>query len=146
MNGDGRQEYVPPGGPPAVARPDPAIYARMGEERITAMILEFYEELARSSIRPMFPEDMPAAGAKTALYFVQLLGGPPLFEQRYGAPRLRQRHLKFPITEESRRVWLECFGRVLDRAPGRYGFPSEHMPGFRAFLEAFSAWMVNTAG
>lgn len=141
-----RREFVPAGGPPAVERPDPGIYAQMGQGRITAMILEFYEELERSPIRPMFPENMPEAGAKTALYFVQILGGPPLFEQRFGPPRLRQRHLRFPITEEARRVWLDCFHRVLDRATERHGFPAEHLPGFRAFLDAFSAWMVNTAG
>jgi hypothetical protein len=39
--------------------------------------------------------------------------------------------------------WLGCFERVLVRAPERYGFPAEHLPGFRAFLDGFSLWMVN---
>jgi hypothetical protein len=25
-----------------------------------------------------------------------------------------------------------------------YGFPAQHLPGFRAFLRDFSLWMVNT--
>jgi hypothetical protein len=33
---------------------------------------------------------------------------------------------------------------VLEHAPARYNFPPEHLPVFRAFLEGFSAWMVNT--
>jgi hypothetical protein len=33
---------------------------------------------------------------------------------------------------------------VLADAPARYGFPDEHLAGFRAFLRDFSLWMVNT--
>src|SRR5262249_59956033 len=43
-----------------------------------------------------------------------------------------------------RREWLACFDRVLERAPERYAFPTEHLPGFRRFLRDFSLWMVNT--
>jgi hypothetical protein len=33
---------------------------------------------------------------------------------------------------------------VLADAHQRYAFPEKHLPGFRAFLHAFSMWMVNT--
>ena len=57
---------------------------------------------------------------------------------------MRARHLRFVITPAARVEWLACFERVLARAPERYGFPAEHLPGFRAFLRDFSLWMVNT--
>ena len=57
---------------------------------------------------------------------------------------MRARHLAFVITPRAREEWLACFERVLAQAPERYGFPAEHLPGFRAFLRAFSLWMVNT--
>jgi hemoglobin len=141
-----RVVYTPPGGPPRMAAPSPEIYAVMGEAAIFTMLRDFYAELGRSTIAWMFPPDLERAADKSAAFFVGLLGGPPLYHhQRYGNPMMRARHMPFPIDESARQVWLACFDRVLADAPQRYGFPAQHLPGFRAFLEGFSAWMVNTA-
>lgn len=140
-----REIYVPPEGPPRVSPPDPSIYAQMGEENIFTMLRDFYRELEASSIRAMFPDDMDAASQKSAAFFVGLLGGPPLYHQRYGSPMMRARHMPFPIDEPARQEWLACFNRILDEAPARYDFPAAHLPGFRAFLDGFSRWMVNKA-
>jgi hemoglobin len=140
-----RAIYVPPGGPPRVAPPSPEIYAAMGEEMTFAMLRDFYAELEQSSIRHLFPRDMEAASEKSAAFFVGLLGGPPLYQQRYGNPMMRARHMPFEIDEAARREWLRCFALVLEDAPARYRFPPEHLMGFWAFLEGFSSWMVNTA-
>ncbi len=137
--------YTPPGGPPRVSPPDPAIFAAMGEANIFAMIREFYDQLAQSAIASMFPDDMDFAADKSAAFFVGLLGGPPLYQQRFGSPMMRARHLPIPIDAAARQEWLACFNRVLDHAPERYAFPAAHLPGFRAFLAGFSSWMVNTA-
>ena len=85
-----------------------------------------------------------AASRKSAAFFVGLLGGPPLYHQRYGNAMMRARHMPFAITPRAREEWLGCFERVLAEAPERYGFPAQHLPGFRAFLRDFSLWMVNT--
>ena len=140
-----RQIYVPPGGPPRVAAPSAEIYAAMGEANIFAMLEAFYHELEQSSLRHMFPRDMVNASQKSAAFFVGLLGGPPLYHQRYGNPMMRARHLPFVIDETARQEWLACFDRVLALAPTKYNFPAEHLPGFRTFLVGFSSWMVNSA-
>ncbi|MCB0044904.1 MAG: hypothetical protein KDD92_05710 [Caldilineaceae bacterium] len=142
-----REIYVPPGGPPRVERPDPAIYAIMGEEAIFAMLEDFYVELGQSEVADMFPqspEGLRAASHRSAAFFVGLLGGPPLYQMRFGNPAMRARHMPFAIDEAARQEWLACFNRVLIDAPVRYNFPAEHLPGFRAFLDGFSGWMVNT--
>jgi hemoglobin len=140
-----RQIYVPPGGPPRVTPPSHEIYEAMGEENIFEMLRDFYRELEHSSIRFMFPEDMIAAADRSAAFFVGILGGPPLYQQRYGNPMMRARHMPFPIDEPARMEWLRCFAAVLEDAPARYNFPPQHLLGFWAFLEGFSSWMVNTA-
>jgi len=140
-----RQIYVPSGGPPRLAAPDPAIYEAMGEANIFAMLEAFYLELEQSPLRAMFPKNMIKASQKSAAFFVGLLGGPPLYQQRYGNPMMRARHMPFVIDERARQEWLACFNRVLDDAPENYDFPAEHLPVFRAFLDGFSGWMVNTA-
>jgi hemoglobin len=74
--------YIPPGGPPQNSGPSREIYQSMGEENIFKMMEDFYQELEKSSLRPLFPADMVAASQKSAAFFVGLLGGPPLYHQR----------------------------------------------------------------
>jgi hemoglobin len=138
------QVYVPPGGPPQSITPSSQIYKKMGEDSIFKMLEDFYTELEKSSIRHLFPQDMKEASKRSAAFFVFILGGPPLYQQQYGSPRMRQRHLPFTIDEAARQVWLECFNKVLQKAEEKYQFPLEHKEGFLRFLDQFSAWMVNT--
>jgi hemoglobin len=140
-----RRFYVPPGGPPRVPAPSPQIYVTMGQDNIFAMLADFYKALEASKIRQLFPRDMARASRKSAAFFVGLLGGPPLYHQKYGNPMMRARHTPFPIDEAARQVWLDCFDSVLADAPGKYNFPKEHLPQFREFLVGFSGWMVNIA-
>lgn len=135
--------YVPPDGPPQFS-PSHEIYPAMGEENIFKMLEDFYMELERSPIRPMFPENMRDASKKSAAFFVFLCGGPPLYQQQFGPPMMRKRHLPFPIDEQARQIWLSCFRKTLENADAKYHFPMQHMPSFWTFLEKFSAWMVNT--
>lgn len=137
--------YVPPGGPPQGIAPSREIHAVMGTDNIFRMCADFYAEIEHSSVRHLFPEDLPEASKKIAAFFVGLLGGPPLFHELYGDPMMRARHMKFPIDEAARREWLRCFYKVLENAPSKYNFPEEHLPGFIRFLDGFSAWMVNRA-
>ena len=62
-----RQIYIPPGGPPRVESPNPEIYARMGEEKIFAMLEDFYRELEHSTIRGIGGLLCRLAGRSTAL-------------------------------------------------------------------------------
>lgn len=138
--------YTPPGGPGQAERPSPEIYAALGENGVFRLLEDFYVELGQSEARHLFPSTeagLKKASERSAAFFVQLLGGPPLFIERYGPPRMRMRHFPFEIDAAARDEWLDCFRRVLEGAEERYGFPAEHLPGFVAFLEGFSAWMVN---
>jgi hemoglobin len=117
----------------------------MGEANIFKMMSDFYKELEKSQIRHLFPSNMEEASRKSALFFVTLLGGPPLYFEKFGPPRMRARHLPFEIDESARQVWLRCFEKVLDGADIKYRFPSQHLQGFTDFLKSFSAWMVNKA-
>jgi hemoglobin len=47
-------------------------------------------------------------------YLGEWLGGPPLYSQERGHPRLRQRHLRFSIGPAERDAWMLCMGRALD--------------------------------
>jgi len=135
--------YTPPGGPPQGPAPSREIYRLMGEENIFRMISDLYKELEKSEVRHLFPANMEEASKKSAAFFVGLLGGPPIYVEKYGSPRMRARHLPFEIDEKARQVWLACFDRVLEGAEAKYQFPSQYLPGFKDFLHSFSSWMVN---
>jgi len=137
--------HTPPGGPPQGPGPSREIYKVMGEANIFRMISDLYQELEKSEVRHLFPSDMEEASKKSAAFFVGLLGGPPIYVEKYGSPRMRARHLPFEIDEAARQIWLGCFNRVLEGAEAKYQFPAEHLPGFKDFLSAFSGWMVNKA-
>jgi hemoglobin len=117
----------------------------MGEANIFRMISDLYKELEKSEIRHLFPADMEEASKKSAAFFVTLLGGPPLYFEKFGPPRMRARHIPFEIDEAARQVWLGCFDRVLEGADVKYQFPIQHLQGFKDFLKSFSTWMVNKA-
>lgn len=136
--------HVPEIGPNGADAPSREIYAAMGEDKIKAMLRDFYLKLGESAIAGMFPRELVRASEKSALFFIGLLGGPPIYMQTYGPPRMRARHLPFRINEEHRLEWIRCFYAILEH-PERYQFPREHLEGFKKFLDGFSRWMVNTA-
>lgn len=140
-----REVFVPKLNPSEIPGPSREIYSEMGREAIYRMLDDFYRELEASSVRALFPPDMRAAARRSGAFFVQLLGGPPEYNEQFGSPRLRMRHLPFRIDEAARQEWLRCFEHVLRNATTEYGFPERHLPGFRQFLHDFSRWMVNTA-
>jgi hemoglobin len=139
-----REVYVPDLNPTEIPGPSREIFAQMGRDNIYRMLEDFYRGLETASIRGLFPKDLARASRKSAAFFVQLLGGPQEYSDRFGPPRMRARHMPFRITQQARDAWLACFERVLDRAVADYGFPEQHLPGFRQFLRDFSMWMVNT--
>lgn len=134
------EQYTPPGGPPQGNPPSREILKTVGEEGIRRLLLLHYRNLESSPIRNLFPEDMEASADKSADFFIQLLGGPPHYSQKYGPPRMRARHMPFVITPRARQIWLDCFRKALDELP----FPAEYRGEFDKFLDDFSDWMVNT--
>jgi len=140
-----REIHVPDINPSQIRAPSREIFAAMGEENIERMLEDFYLELDRGSpaLRALFPDDMVAASRKSAAFFIGLLGGPPRYHERHGNPMMRARHMPVPIDINARYVWLACFDRILADAPTKYGFPAQHLPGFRAFLDGFATWMTN---
>lgn len=140
--------HTPNQGPPTGPKPSAEIYKAMKEEGIYRMIAHFYRLLGESPIKHMFPNTeagLMTASKKNAAFFIQILGGPPLYSEQFGAPQMRKRHLAFHINDEARGHWLACFFRVLEDAPAKYGFPMEHLEAFKNWLSDFSAWMVNRA-
>ncbi|XP_022131302.1 two-on-two hemoglobin-3 [Momordica charantia] len=50
-------------------------------------------------------------------FFVQRMGGPPLYSQRKGHPALIARHRPFPVTLRAAERWLQHMQLALDETP-----------------------------
>ncbi|EPG74018.1 globin, protozoan/cyanobacterial family [Leptospira fainei serovar Hurstbridge str. BUT 6] len=133
--------HIPPSGPPA---PDPrlrTLFLKLGEEKLRSLVADFYRKIPSSPIAWMFPENLEHSIQKSADFLIQVVGGPPYYVERYGAPRMRARHLPFPIDEKSRRAWLSCYREAIQD----WEVDQESKDIIWEFLQGFSAWMVNTA-
>ena len=135
-------KYVP-GYRPNVTLPSKQVYSILGEEGMRKMVSDFYDLLAASEIKDLFPKNeiaLEKAKEHSADFFIQICGGPAYFNRNRGQPKLNQRHLPFKITAEARETWLNCYKLVLLKQ----NLPHEVMLSFWNYIEVFSKWMVNT--
>jgi hemoglobin len=131
--------YTPPNGPPPPSETIRTLYSKWGETKIRELVSVFYDLIASSEIKWMFPEELTLAKEKQGDFIIQVLGGPSLYVQKWGPARMRQRHFAFPISEKERLVWFDCYDKALEQFP----FDHEDKIDFLYFLDGFSQWMVN---
>ena len=94
-------------------------YERIGgADTVRALVVRFYQimdELPEAyGIRKMHAPHLQSAEDKLFKFLSGWMGGPQLFVEEYGHPRLRARHLPFAIGNSERDQWLLCMNRALD--------------------------------
>lgn len=92
-------------------------YEKIGPEKIKQLIHDFYLGVKHDPVlKPMYKNDFEAAEERLYLFLIQYLGGPDTYNQKRGHPRLRMRHIVFPIDEEARQHWLKNMKAALDKS------------------------------
>jgi hemoglobin len=66
----------------------------------------------------MYPDDLEAARRHLVIFLVQYWGGPTLYVQERGHPRLRMRHAAYRITKKARDAWLAAMNAALASVRG----------------------------
>ena len=130
------------GARPNVPQPNLEIYKHLGEEGVRQLVSDHYDLLVKSEIKFMFPppgEALEIAKKHSADFFVQRFGGPKHYEENRGKPMLTKRHEPFPITQEARKAWLDCYRQLLPKLD----LSEELIHSYWNFLDVFSVWMVN---
>ena len=64
-------------------------------------------------VRALHAASLRASRDKLFLFLSGWLGGPDLYVERFGHPRLRQRHLPFAIDSRARDQWMQCMQMAL---------------------------------
>jgi hemoglobin len=88
-----------------------------GESGVRALVDRFYDlmdlEPAYAEIRAMHPGTLDGSRDKLYWFLCGWLGGPDLYVQRHGHPRLRARHLPYAIGIRERDQWMACMIQAL---------------------------------
>jgi hemoglobin len=97
------------GAPRAAATPYESLG---GEPGVRALVDRFYDlmdlEPTYARLRALHPQDLAGSRDKLHWFLCGWLGGPDLYQQRFGHPRLRARHLPYPIGTTERDQWMAC--------------------------------------
>lgn len=114
-----------------------------GEAGIQAIVQRFYDLMETApeaaNVRALHATSLKRARENLFLYLTGWTGGPPLYEQIKGHPRLRMRHLPFAIGVRERDEWLWCMDKALDEQ----AMPADLREALRERLHALADHMRN---
>ena len=83
-----------------------------GAEKLRELVDRFYDlmelEPEFAGIRAMHPTPLDSSRDKLFWFLSGWTGGPDLYIERHGHPRLRARHLPYAIASDERDQWLRC--------------------------------------
>lgn len=93
-------------------------YALLGGEGVVRWLVDrFYDimehEPVMAPLRALHPADLSGSRQKLFMFLSGWLGGPPLFHEAFGHPRLRMRHMPFAIDEAMRDQWMFCMRQAV---------------------------------
>ena len=88
-----------------------------GESAVRKLVTRFYDLMDTDpdyfGIRKLHPPTLDGTREKLFNFLMGWLGGPPLYEQEFGHPKLRARHLPYAIGIAERDQWMACMTRAM---------------------------------
>lgn len=96
----------------------PTIYDEIGGEKIVKELVEHFYDIMDSNpdfktIREQH-EDLNLSREKLFMFLSGWMGGPSLYVNKYGHPKLRARHMPFAIGTNERDQWVGCMTLALN--------------------------------
>ena len=89
-----------------------------GDAAVAGLCARFYELMDTvpqfKGIRAMHPADLTNSRDKLYMFLSGWLGGPDLFVEKFGHPRLRGRHMPFAIGVAERDQWVACMALAME--------------------------------
>ena len=91
-----------------------------GETGLRSLVDRFYDLMDASpeakTIRAFHAKSLKQSREKLFMFLSGWSDGPQLYVERFGHPRLRMRHMPFPIGTAARDQWLWCMNKALDES------------------------------
>lgn len=128
------------------ATPTTAFEALGGEPAVRALVDAFYDlmdlEPRFAHLRGLHPTQLDGSRDKLHWFLCGWLGGPDHYIERFGHPRLRARHLPFPIGIRERDDWLACMAQAMAQVEVPQALRVRLAESFAGTAD----WMRNRAG
>ena len=116
-----------------------------GADALRRLVDRFYDlmdELPETyGLRQLHPADLTGSRQSLFEFLSGWFGGPPLYIEKKGHPRLRMRHMPFAIGPAERDQWMLCMRTALDE---QVGDEALHQGVLNAFVQ-MADHMVNVA-
>ena len=95
------------------------LYERIGGDApLRRLVQAFYQHMdslpETQTIRWMHADNLQSAEDKLFMFLSGWMGGPSLYIEKFGHPRLRMRHMPFTIGEAERDQWMLCMHNALN--------------------------------
>lgn len=91
-----------------------------GEKGLRSLVDRFYDIMdsapEAAKIRAFHAKSLKQSREKLFMFLSGWSGGPQLYVEKYGHPRLRMRHMPFAIGAVERDQWLWCMNKALDES------------------------------
>jgi hemoglobin len=117
-----------------------------GADAVRALVDRFYDlmdlEPTFAGIRALHPHTLDGSRNKLTMFLSGWLGGPDLYQQRFGHPRLRARHLPYEIGIAERDQWMACMGQAMQEC----GLDAALQERLLAAFANTADWMRNKGG
>ncbi|MEP7352402.1 MAG: globin [Acidobacteriota bacterium] len=117
------------------------IYTAVGEAGFERLVAAFYRAIPSDDILgPMYPaDDLPGSEQRLRDFLIGRFGGPPRYIEQRGHPRLRMRHMPFPVHQAARDRWMMLMTHALEEAK----LDPEAARVLREFFETMSTFLMN---
>ena len=94
-------------------------YERIGgAEKVRALVQRFYQIMDATpemqDLRKMHAASLKGSEEKLFMFLSGWMNGPQLFVEKFGHPKLRQRHLPFAIGDKERDQWMQCMTQAMN--------------------------------
>ncbi len=104
-----------------MSNPDVSLYELIGgESGLKSLVERFYDIIdsapEATRLRGLHPKSLKQSREKFFLFLSGWTGGPQLYVERFGHPRLRMRHMPFSIGVVERDQWVWCMNKALDES------------------------------
>ena len=111
-----------------------------GFDVIDRLVDDFYgimstDPVAQDCFATHSGRDIRESAEKLKFFLSGWTGGPQLYMEKYGHPRLRMRHFPFTIGVKEADQWLYCMRKALGRSPIDPGIQEQLMQSFEQVTE-----------
>ena len=125
-----------------MANTELSLYELVGGETGLRVLVERFYDLINSApeaagIRALHPKSLKQSREKFFMFLSGWTGGPQLYIEKYGHPRLRMRHMPFAISSVERDQWIWCMHKALDESqldPRAVEYLKKHLAESADFL------------